>query len=163
MADVERPDRLDEVTILDRRRRVASLYLAHQTQTTIARTLSVSQTTVSEDLAALKEEWRRESLTDIAQVIEREAAELDEMERRAAIADAKWKTPEWFDRRLKVKERRARLLGLDQPQKADFTSGGQSLSADLLQTLLSALAPFPEARAHVAAQLVALEVADETG
>lgn len=161
MADAARPDRVDETAIAERRRSVAALYLAHQTQTAIARRLSVAQSTVSEDLTALKEEWRRESLDDLSQIIEREAHELDEMERRAAMADAKCKTPEWFDRRLKCKERRARLLGLDQPQKADFTSGGQSLSADLLQVLMGALAPFPEARAHVAAQLVALEAANE--
>ncbi|HEV8177680.1 MAG TPA: hypothetical protein VGP44_08335 [Gemmatimonadales bacterium] len=160
MPDVERPTRVDEVAIAKRRREVAALYLAHQTQTAIARLLNVGQSTISDDLAALKEEWRTESLADLQIVIEREANELDEMERRAAVADSKAKTPEWFDRRLKVKERRARLLGLDAPQRIDATSGGQVLGSEwqeVRQVMMSALLAFPEARAAVAERLLALE------
>lgn len=147
MADAARPARLDEVVIADRRRKVAALYLRHQTMQTIADQLKVHVSTISDDVAALKEEWRKESLNDIGELILREASELDEMEAYAAVECAKGKPLEWFDRRLKVKERRAKLLGLDQPTRVDATSGGQSLAGEwplIRARILQVVTEFPE-------------------
>ncbi len=124
MPDVDRPHRLNETAILDRRRQVAALYLARQTQEAIARKLEVSQTTVCDDLATLREEWRQEQQADIAAIIVRELAELSEMEGAAAIQFASTHEPAWILARLKIKDRRARLLGLDAPEKREHSGPG---------------------------------------
>lgn len=109
----------EEVRIAERRKKVSELYLRHQTQEAIARVLGVSQPTVSLDIAALRQQWKEAGLLNTDEVKQREAAELDEMEAEAAVEFSKRKNWEWFDRRLKCKERRARLLGLDEPTKTE--------------------------------------------
>lgn len=109
----------EEVKIAERRKKVSELYLRHQTQESIARVLGVSQPTVSLDIAALREQWKAAGLMNTDEVKVREVAELDEMEAEAAVEFSKRKNWEWFDRRIKVKERRAKLLGLDEPAKVD--------------------------------------------
>jgi hypothetical protein len=163
MGDVERPDRLDELTILDRRRQIAALYLARQTQTAIAQKLGVSQQLVSLDLASLREDWKAEHRQDIDAIITREAAELDAMESQTAVKFATTGEVEWLNSRLRIKQRRAALLGLDQPARIDATSAGQSLGGGrVTEALLIALAPFPEAREAAAAALLELEAVDES-
>jgi len=110
-----------EVEIEERQRKVAQLYLRRQTQTEIAKVLKVDQATISRDLAELRKQWAAENVENLDQVKVREAAELDEMEAEAAVEFSKRKNWEWFDRRLKCKERRAKLLGLDAPAKSDST------------------------------------------
>jgi DNA-binding transcriptional ArsR family regulator len=132
MADVKRPNRLDETAIAERRKKVSQLYLRHQNQYEIARALGVSQQTVSLDIAALREAWKAEGVTNFDQVKEREAVELDEMEAEAAIQFSRRQNWEWFDRRIKVKERRARMLGLDAPVKTDSNVNVRTLSDEEL-------------------------------
>lgn len=115
----------EAVKIEERRKKVSSLYKRHQSQAEIARVLGVSQQTISVDIAAIRETWKQEGLLNFDEVKQREAAELDEMEAEAAVEFGKRKNWEWFDRRLKVKERRARLLGLDEPAKVDNTVKGE--------------------------------------
>lgn len=109
------------VKIEDRRRKVSQLYLRRQTQESIAQALGVSQATISDDLTHLRKQWAAENVENLDQVKVREAAELDEMEADAAVEFSKRKSVEWYDRRLKTKERRAKLLGLDAPVKSDST------------------------------------------
>lgn len=160
--DAKRPDRLDDTAIAERRKTVASLYLNRVPMRQIAHHLKVSPATVCVDLKALRAEWREEHLADIEGVVVRELAELDAMEQRCVLMDAKSKTPEWMDRRLRVKERRARLLGLDAPAKQDITSGGQVLGqwSEVREVVMSALAAFPEARQAISAALI-LEESDD--
>lgn len=165
MGDVQRPDHLDEVEILARRQKVASLYLARRNQYEIARLLGVSQPTVCLDLAELKREWKESARSDLAELIDREAAELDEMEAAAALEFSKGKQWEWFDRRLAVKTRRAKLLGLDAPSRTDWTSGGRAIGEEwptLRSTILSLMEPFPEARMALAGLLVGEETGDDS-
>jgi predicted transcriptional regulator len=108
----------------ERRRKVAQLYLRRQTQTEIARVLGVTQQTISLDIIELRKQWAAESVEAIEEVKVREAAELDEMEAEAAVEFSKRKNWEWFDRRLKCKERRAKLLGLDAPVKSSAEVSG---------------------------------------
>lgn len=160
MADVSRPDRLDEFVIADRRKKVAALYLNRQTQAAIAQQLGCDRTTVGDDLKAMRTEWNEEHRADIDSIITREAAELDSIEGQAAQQFAQTKEVEWLALRLKTKERRARLLGLDQPSKTDWTSGGQRIGEEwtgLRTTILTVLEAFPEARLALAE---ALEVDD---
>ena len=109
----------EAVKIEERRRKVLQLYLRHQTQAEIGRVLGVDQKTISNDIAAIRAGWKEANTFDFDAIKQREAAELDEMEAEAAIEFGRKKSSEWFTNRLKVKERRARLLGLDEPAKVD--------------------------------------------
>ena len=130
----------DKVRMEERQKKVSQLYLRHQTQTEIARVLGVDQTTVSADIAAIRARWKEEGIFNFDEVKQREAAELDEMEAEAAVEFGKRKNWEWFDRRLKVKERRAKLLGLDAPTKTDSNVNFRELSdAELIAETKAAL------------------------
>jgi hypothetical protein len=107
-----------------RRQRVAELWRNRQNQTDIARALGVDQSTISRDIKAIMREWRAMAVADVDEVIGRELAELDGMERDAAIRFAATHDPAWMHLRLRCKERRAKMLGLDSVQRVDVTSGG---------------------------------------
>lgn len=92
-------------------RRAAQLYLCHWTQQQIACHLGCSQATVSADLQTLREQWCQEHQALIAEALERELLELDEMEREAAEQCEATRSVKWFDLRLAIKDRRARMLG----------------------------------------------------
>jgi hypothetical protein len=72
--------------ILQRRRRVAELFLQSYTQVQIAEQLGVKQPTVSADLRAVREEWRRSSIRDFDQAVEVELKKLELLEREAWLA-----------------------------------------------------------------------------
>jgi hypothetical protein len=110
-----------QVALLDRRRKIAVLYLRHIDQVTIAQQLGVTQATVSRDLKALTQRWLAESVEAVSTVKARELAELDDIERECAMQFYIEKDPAWLDRRFKCKERRAKLLGLDAPAKTALT------------------------------------------
>lgn len=113
-----RPTPEEKLLIDERRRKVTALWLSHVTQEEIARQIGVSQKTVSVDIKAIREEYK----ADRTEMIDREAAELDHIERECALRYRQDKAGEWLDRRLKVKDRRAKLLGLDAPAKIDARS-----------------------------------------
>jgi hypothetical protein len=73
----------NEVTLTERRRRVAALYLENKTQGEIARALSVNQSTVSRDLEAVGQEWLAAAATDLGARKAEELAKLDHLEREA--------------------------------------------------------------------------------
>jgi predicted transcriptional regulator len=103
--------------IEERRRKVAGLYLSRVKQEDIARQLGVSQPTVSLDIKAILAEYRAER----HEQIDREAAELDAMEQQAAAGFTRRKDRQWLETRLKIKDRRAKLLGLDAPTKQEVS------------------------------------------
>lgn len=115
-----RPTPEEKLAIEERRRKVASLWLAHVTQNEIARQLEVSQPTVSLDIKAIRQQYRAER----TEILDREAAELDQMERDAALQFAHTKAREWMSERRAIKERRARMLGLDAPAKVEASGPG---------------------------------------
>lgn len=102
----------------ERRRKVAALYLAHVTQTEIATRLGLSQPTVSRDVEAIRREYRQAR----EELIDREAAGLDAIERDCVLQYQATKAVEWIRARLETKQRRAKLLGLDAPQKVAPTN-----------------------------------------
>lgn len=122
----------EALAIAKRRRMVAQLYLRRMTQIEIAEKLNISQATVSGDLKALKREWLEQSLDAVDEVRAREVAELDEMERDCALQFVGGKEDVWILRRLGLKERRAKLLGLDKPAKATVTINAITQLLDLL-------------------------------
>lgn len=122
-----------------RRYRIGDLLLQRVPVSRIASLLGVSEVTVHKHKRELERIWQRELAEDYITLRTRELAELDEMERHCIVKQCQVTsmdlTPEdieqmgaqklaailndegnWFDRRLKVKERRAKLLGLDKPE-----------------------------------------------
>lgn len=127
----------EKFIITNRRRDVAKLYKQHKDQAEIAEKLGVSQPTVSRDIDFITKQWKGEALEEISIIRARELAELDEMEKEAAanyenarpaIDDGRptREMDRWFKRRLEVKERKAKFLGLDQPAQLHVENSGQT-------------------------------------
>ena len=125
----------DLAAMAARRRRVAELYLLRKTQEEIADETGFSQSTVSRDVNFLIQEWRKDAQADIDLIISQELAELNYMDKEAAVNyyDSKnlsvdpssgRKMEKWSLIRLKVKERKAKLLGLDQPTRLNVEGPG---------------------------------------
>jgi len=107
----------DELARERRRAQVAELYLQRMTQTEIARILGVSQPTVSRDIKAIERRWRQQAVDNLDRQKLRELAELDRMEREAAINYQHTHDIKWFRERKWIKEQRAKILGLYAPEK----------------------------------------------
>ena len=91
-----RPDAQAQHAIMDRRNRVASMYLRRFTQAEIARKLGVVVSTVCKDLKAIHKEWAAGRIGDRSAWIERELAAIDRLERtytRAWVRSCKDETP----------------------------------------------------------------------
>ena len=106
--------------VAERRSKVIDLFLTDKkTPREIANQTGIKYGLVLRDIAAMRKQWKRNVDKQIDKVKQREVAELDAMERQVAdgFLDHIEKDPElalkFFDRRIKVKERRAILMGLD--------------------------------------------------
>ena len=117
--------------------KVAHLYFRHITQVEIADKLNVSRQTVSRDIKALESMWRKRLIDDPVAVRSRELAELRDMERECAVqyAASTKKERGWVTTRLSVKERIAKLLGLDAPTKQEHTGKDGEMLAPIIVTL----------------------------
>lgn len=73
----------DEHAAMERRKKVAALYVQGKTQWDIARRLGCGQGTVSKDLAAIREEWKARSVRDFESRLAEELARLDALEAEA--------------------------------------------------------------------------------
>jgi DNA-binding Lrp family transcriptional regulator len=107
--------------VIARRVRVAELWARRITQREMARVLGVSEPTISRDVAALTAEWRKEAQAYLDDVKAHELADLDSMERDVAVEYTQTHNLRLIDVRLRIKDRRARLLGLDAPTRVDAT------------------------------------------
>ncbi|MHB8491191.1 MAG: hypothetical protein ACYDA6_03110 [Solirubrobacteraceae bacterium] len=99
--------------------------LARVSQREIAVLLKVSPATVNLDVKAMRQEWQREAALDIEEWRAQELASLaaDEQAWRARMAQAGDNLPlrlQIYDRVFRIGERRARILGLDQPVRIDI-------------------------------------------
>lgn len=107
----------------DRRKRANELFLSGWTQAQVAEQLNVSPCTLSMDLKALREEWRRENLATTGQHIDRELTSLamDERDARDGLESSTEQKDraKWHEVILKIRDRRAKLLGLDAPTKIE--------------------------------------------
>ena len=74
--------------ILERRKRVAGMYLQGLSQWEIGRRLGVSQQCVAKDVLALEREWLASAVTDINAAKAKELARIDRLER---VAWAAWR------------------------------------------------------------------------
>lgn len=110
--------KLDEIAA--RRHQVATLRLAHLTQAEIARRLDVSVGTVNSDLQAIREEWAERRRSSFETWLDEELAKLDRLE-RALLPLALQGQATAADRVLSVMDRRAKLLGLNRPDRVEHT------------------------------------------
>jgi hypothetical protein len=112
-----------------RRASVAEMWARRITQRDMARTLNVSEPTISRDIAWLLDQWRAEAVRKVDDVKARELADLDAMERDIAMALVPHhgntislrERARLTDTRLRIKERRAKLLGLDAPTRQEIS------------------------------------------
>jgi len=102
---------------LERRKKVAGLYLRRYTMAEIAEVIDCSLSTVVLDIKHIKKEWQEEAREKIGEVISRELAEIQHLENQAAREFIRQRETKFLELRLKCKDRRAKLLGLDQPEK----------------------------------------------
>lgn len=103
----------------------------HMTLRQIAEVIGVDYTTVSVYIKEARNEWRENRLTNMDEVLDRELAELDQMESETAVLFYRFKehleaddpylaskeAADWVKARLKIKEQRQKLLGLNSPIK----------------------------------------------
>jgi hypothetical protein len=112
--------------IEQRRQQVAYLVAAHWTYRHIAAHLRVSLNTVALDVKAVRQAWRDRSAADYATFLDEEVAKLDLLE-RGLLPEALHGGPnggvnlQAIDRVLAIRDRRARMLGLDAPSRVEVT------------------------------------------
>lgn len=126
--------------IAARRRLVASSLAKRVPQIYIAKSLGVSPATITADVKAIRREWQEAARADMEIVVARELAELEDMDSDAARMQSEGS---WFDRRLRVKERKAKMLGLDTSRLELSGQGGGPIE-------------FTDARSALAARIAAL-------
>ena len=156
MARSPRPIRSKAKREFDRAE-IARLHLQGQTQEQIAQAVGLSRPTIAREIKILIELWRERALADTTAVRGQELAKLDQLaaqawagwhrsqqERTGRVVEesgrqgtnrrARIETysqngdAQFLQTLLRVAERRAKLLGLDPPQKTAITDGeGQSV------------------------------------
>ena len=116
------PNRRAEKTAIEaRRRQVASLLLAGvENHSQIADQVGVSRPTIVRDVAAIEAEWREAALQDIS------AAKGQDLKRTNRLIGALWTKALAGDERsakmvLDLMQHRAKLLGLNAPEKRELT------------------------------------------
>lgn len=122
--------RTRSLEVLKRRNKVASLYLARATQEQIGEALKVNQSTVSRDIKWLEARWREQAFRDINDIVARELADLDDMERDVILRFKQEHLPIWVSRRLEIKRQRQQILGIGQQPIID-----QSVNIDASQNI----------------------------
>ena len=95
--------------------------MGHATQEEIARREGVSRKTINADVKALREMWRKELIDDPVAIKAQELAELNDMERDCIRGYALTHDRGWIAERRLIKERKAKLLGLDAPVRQEHS------------------------------------------
>ncbi len=109
-SDNRRPNQARSKSQVARDRKIiAELYLKGQSQAQMEKVIGVDQTTISADLKAIAEDWRKSGLMDMNEAKQRELLRLDMAEREAWAA--------WDASKGKKKESHTRAKGT--PPKPD--------------------------------------------
>ena len=95
--------------------------MGHMTQEEISRREGVSRKTVANDVKALQAQWRKELIDDPVIIKAQELAELNDMERDCIRGYALSGDAVWLRERRQIKERKAKLLGLDAPIRQEHS------------------------------------------
>lgn len=82
----------------------------------IAEIEKVHKGQITRDLQHLRRQWLRESEEDTNELRAQELAVLDELEYDCVIRFDKTKDVEWMNTRLRAMQRRAKMMGLDDPE-----------------------------------------------
>lgn len=111
--------------IAARREQVAQLVLARHSIRAIADDLGATKSTIHRDIIALRGEWKRERLEAMEQTAD------EELQRLLVAERAIWPhviTGDLgsIDRLLKIMERRAKMLGLDAPDRIEHYMNEQA-------------------------------------
>jgi predicted transcriptional regulator len=126
------------------KKRAAKLRRDKKSYEEIAQILGVDKSRVGVYLSEVREEWRKERLDDIEDVLQQELQSLDQMEQDvAAIFDKINPSDEEIDlfaasdaavkllqARLKIMEQRQKLLGLNKPVKVDVKNETKIITAE---------------------------------
>ena len=117
----------DELNKIERRRReVAHLITVHYTCREMAERLGVASSTISEDVKVIRERWRDRAIADYGSHLAEELAKLD-LREHELLPTALSGGPKGgvnlraVDRVLAIRDRRARMLGLDSPSQLEVT------------------------------------------
>lgn len=116
------------LAVEERQQRVAEMYCAQWTQFEIAQELGVSQPTVSNDIAAIREKWLANSMMNMNERVAAEVAKLDNLERIAlkgwerSCEDAEEITVMKSPPRLKIELKNGDKLEKKQDKKPKVTS-----------------------------------------
>jgi hypothetical protein len=127
--------------IEQRRQSVASMVASHYTYREIGDALGIASSTVSDDVKAIRERWRQRATADYASFLAEEIAKLDLLEHEL-LPKALSGGPKGglnlsaVDRVLAIRDRRARMLGLDVPSKVEATLKVELLVRALEDTLV---------------------------
>lgn len=138
-----------DTEIEDRRVRVARYHLQRKTQSEIASLLGVSQSTVHNDIVAIKEAWQKEYSDDYMTLVARELAALDqeqhllEDERDTLLAGQRSNANlelilSVTDRIDRIGQHRRKILGVGTVAKVAFTdpSGQEGAFTDDYRNVL---------------------------
>jgi len=110
----------DDDALAQRRQKVSALRLMHYTQREIAAEIGVSVATVNRDLAVVRAEWAERRSQSYEQWVGEELAKIDLLER--AIMPAAISGDDKAQARLvQFMDRRARMMGLDKPERFEHT------------------------------------------
>lgn len=144
--------RSTDAAILARRRLVWELYVQHLSTYAIADALGISQKTAWRDVDAMMQEYQEMNTEEVKEAVDRELAELDASEVIAAAIEADEERPTMermaaMDRRLKIKDHRAKIRGLYAAQRMEVSGkdgGAISITdaraelAEVISTLVAA-------------------------
>jgi sigma54-dependent transcription regulator len=110
----------DDDALAQRRQKVSALRLMHYTQREIAAEIGVSVATVNRDLAVVRSEWAERRSQSYEQWVGEELAKIDLLER--AIMPAAISGDDKAQARIvQFMDRRARMMGLDKPERFEHT------------------------------------------
>jgi len=110
-----------KLSIADRRLKVTEYVLKRESYQVIADKLGVSKRTIIRDVKAIHKIWQKESIDNIDELRLRDLAELDNMEMMCALEYETNKSSTLLLRRIQIKERRAKLMGMDKPTRNIIT------------------------------------------
>ncbi|QDU44564.1 hypothetical protein Mal52_30480 [Symmachiella dynata] len=120
----------EEMQIQHRRQEVAEMYLQGSTQAAIARQLAVSQATVSNDLKAIRQDWKESGIRDFEEAVGQELHKLQLLEREA------WDG--WRRSQLSLETTRVTQTGSDKKaEKSSRQQHGDPRFLELVQRTIS--------------------------
>jgi hypothetical protein len=157
----------DELNNIEQRRQtVAEMVASHYTYREIGDALGVASSTVSEDVKVIREQWRQRATADYSTLLAEELAKLDLLEREL-LPKALSGGPEAgvnlyaVDRVLAIRDRRARMVGLDAPQRIEVTARLELIAKAMIRVIESYGVDADDVRPRLAHELRELDAITE--